>query len=1850
MSARRCIRWFERLLPVVVVCQTLASCQQACAADPAVEGPAVDLTPQLRLEAGGPTAYVTSLVFNPAADVLYTAGWNKVVESWLPDPRQPGRWRRDAAGTFRVPIGPGLFGAINAVAVSPDGGQLAVAGRGLFRGAIDAGHHGWVLPSAGVFTDEMLLDSGTIYLFDTRTHAARPLRGHRGAVVALAYAARKPGEDSCLISAASEPAETPGTRDLVVRAWNLRTGEQLGSMAIAYAQQARPALAAWRFGAEARQVGVFIAVGQADQQLRLWNVDTGKTFAAKDGPVNNTLALLPDASRLLTGSGRQLRLWNVPPMADRPPALAGSLPLADTPQAVEAFASRPNGPVDRAAVILGAAGVGGDDRLQLVQLAPLGVMGSPTKLWRGFKTPALAVARRGGQIAVSGNAQHEIRIYDVRQLAAGPASARQTLRGEGVRFATASFARNGAEYGLWLTEPRTAGAAPGSERRWLFDPARGELVVRRMGWPISAPKTTGWRFDPGKGSQGPRKGRTFLRVRQGQETDFTVWLDANVELSAYALAPAAPGRPPILAVASHWLGQPLLQLFNAQTGERFRQLIGHVERISALAFDADGRFLVSTAQDHMTCVWSLHDIDDSLRTHGALPWLVVERRDGRLAVAKVDADTAPKGQQLKADDVVLGLVEAGELTKTADALELHSALLDHAPGETITLRRQGAAGEANDVRLIVGQATDERLPLFSFYAVERRPGGPIDWLGWAPWGAYEGSGSEIERRIGWHFNTGQPDEPVRFALAPQYAKLRRAGLLATLFAAPGEPVEPIKPPPPQLKLWLQPSGDASQVVGDELQPVGDGETVRLWSPGATLRLDVGGDFDSESIDSVYCSIAIDKGNAGGEPAVESLERAMRPVESSSREWLAELEDRYCERGRHTVSVVLRTNEDEPREFSRRLVIEYHPRPTIEIVRPEPTNSDSTEKQTTFQARIVPADPRHADLKISLIHSVDGRAFNNWRFDDLDVEQGVTLEPGENVLRLTAVSADAPDDPAFDETATLARTIYYRQQAPKLQVVAVAADGAERPLAADQTTKWVVHAPRLMLRGTISSTEKLSFAGWTNTPAGGAQPDREPFTGVATDQMTECTIDEPIILTPGVQTLECRAELAGGLASMAHLTIEYHPRLPQVWFTSPPAGTRLIEGPEPMPLVLRLAWSSPDDPRAFDASMVRQAEVLLNEAVVESKLIGIDEAKRTFSLSVPPLTEPNNRFRVRLASEWDTAATGDLPIEFARPPRIVSVDAPAEVEAGLASATLLVESPPDVELTGLKLNKRAWPLAAKVEAAGAEKTVWRVEVSDIPLERKGANHVSFTFANAEGVSQPRDLVIGRRAPRPPPKPRIAIESPAEGPLPRPNVDVVFSVVSTTRLRSVALLANGSRHEFDVSKQVEVAAKRFELHERLLVKLHSGQWSPIEVIAVNEGGMSRAPRTVSCPPPPVEIVLDKLDVVSVADALPEEAAKPTKGETALAPRTAVNGAYHFDRPAPRGEMWLQGRVRWADARDPGLKKPALVEINVNGFGQLPARLSAPVGGSPERKWEAKLCLTLPAANQVTIDVPRLALDAGNRLQFAVDCTEPDRLRRLHLLVVKIGDNDTRDLEDAALRAVGGVRADEFNKGDSSKGDSATGDANHARAGREALLFRTPVFQQGRVYRPKRVVFDPQTLAGAIHQVLTQIRYKPPQYAGGSDLFMLYYRGADAVDRRGDFYLLTSVGDPVESGLSDTELAGLFREVPGAQLFLLDVERGAARGESLGDIRPAWGRGRPRPGMLRYAWRSSGERPDNAYVLLAFQRAAATHATLEEIRVEIGKVYQGLKQRLGDDLQLEAQVPEGLRGLVLGRASAP
>src|SRR5262249_19942798 len=80
--------------------------------------PPGDAKPVLQLEAGGPTAAVTAMVFSKDGRTLYAAGLDKVVRVWEQDDDKKATWALKRA--FRVPIGPGVSGAINALALSPD--------------------------------------------------------------------------------------------------------------------------------------------------------------------------------------------------------------------------------------------------------------------------------------------------------------------------------------------------------------------------------------------------------------------------------------------------------------------------------------------------------------------------------------------------------------------------------------------------------------------------------------------------------------------------------------------------------------------------------------------------------------------------------------------------------------------------------------------------------------------------------------------------------------------------------------------------------------------------------------------------------------------------------------------------------------------------------------------------------------------------------------------------------------------------------------------------------------------------------------------------------------------------------------------------------------------------------------------------------------------------------------------------------------------------------------------------------------------------------------------------------------------------------------------------------------------------------------------------------------------------------------------------------------------------------------------------------------------------------------------------------------------------------------------------
>ena len=145
--------------------------------------PPGDEKPFPRPEADGPTSFVTAAALSPDGKTLYVAGWDKVVHVWRLD--ETGKFALDRAATYRVPIGPGQGGSLNALALSTDGHWLAVAGFGLARGEMSFETHGIFLRR---MPTDVLLDRGMIYVFNTQDPRRQAAARHEGQVLSLAFA------------------------------------------------------------------------------------------------------------------------------------------------------------------------------------------------------------------------------------------------------------------------------------------------------------------------------------------------------------------------------------------------------------------------------------------------------------------------------------------------------------------------------------------------------------------------------------------------------------------------------------------------------------------------------------------------------------------------------------------------------------------------------------------------------------------------------------------------------------------------------------------------------------------------------------------------------------------------------------------------------------------------------------------------------------------------------------------------------------------------------------------------------------------------------------------------------------------------------------------------------------------------------------------------------------------------------------------------------------------------------------------------------------------------------------------------------------------------------------------------------------------------------------------------------------------------------------------------------------------------------------------------------------------------------------------------------------------------------
>ncbi len=739
-----------------------------------------DNVPILRLNAGGPISSVTALAFSPDGKVLYAAGRDKFVHAWV--------WQDVPAGgqqfvyrpelSWRVPIGPRQEGTINALAISDDGRYIAAAGVGRQSDARVAGLRdtGLVWPS-GTMAETMWLDEGTIYVFETQTRQSKSLHGHRGAVAALKFAPSHANKPPILVSVGEE--QNPQETKTAVRVWDIAARQQIASVTGFPPQRGnRPGLSVWHYGNGKQDLRVAIAMNDTPQKglFRVWDAGTNRWRAfSQTNPNAFAVVQLPDRDEVLLAASGEIESWQLPP-GDRPNLRIPNqtvAPISNSaiPRDVTLLKSRPDGARDIAAFVLALQQPNDvwDVELRFVDLATGQLRPQGVKLWSGKQSSfaTLAADPSGEFVAVSGNGQGEVLVYRTADLLNGRANlVQQPLLGTGLTSDSVAFVRNGDELGLLLSMRSLGGDEAGTSQ--VFNITQRELTPATQDWKTVAPNNDGWRAT--KTANGLD---LELQKQNAPVHPLGLQEDAEVRVAqiprivdSFAICGAKEHCPvPVVAVATRSGGFPRLSLYHLETGQELRRFTGHVEPIIDMAFSDDGRLLATTSLDRTVRVWWLADLAETLLgQRGLIRDAKFEYQNGAVEV-KSGKPGLPAGTRITA--AVQTTADGQKVQKPFGSLwdfYWHVSLQKPGPDHPVFFQVEG---RAEPLRIIVDQAIDERKPLFSlFFPDAQAPA----WIGWHPVGKYDARGRDAELSLGWHFNTGDPDIPTRFAATGEYRR------------------------------------------------------------------------------------------------------------------------------------------------------------------------------------------------------------------------------------------------------------------------------------------------------------------------------------------------------------------------------------------------------------------------------------------------------------------------------------------------------------------------------------------------------------------------------------------------------------------------------------------------------------------------------------------------------------------------------------------------------------------------------------------------------------------------------------------------------------------------------------------------------------------------------------------------------------------------------------------------------------------------------------------------------------------------------------------------------------------------
>ncbi len=1548
----------NRLIPSLGLTLALLLTASLPAQEPAAARRAI-----LRIEAGGPTAVVTSLAFGPGGKTLYAAGYDKVVRAWKRDEKNDYVLQ----SIYRLPIGPGAGGVINAMALSPDGRWLAAAGMGVMREESGFRDIGIIEPRAGRQTDEMLRDQGAIYLFDTtrKNRPPRAMRGHRGIVFSMTVAPAARGKPPLLVSMANESGEA------IVRLWDAVEAKLLAtSPALPDPRDGRPGLAAWHTGKEAKKLCVALAC--RDRPLTVWNVSANHQQPLDRRRLfNDTVAVRPaDDARsgtLWTGffqePGAHLQKWTLNG-AEQPGAAAEPILLLED-GAPTALTLLPTG--GRAAAVLYMR----DNKpYRLVVFDRRGRVQTNVSLWRGSQKPAL-VASSDGLLAVAGNSRHEILVFGPEAAPDKPMRLKQRIRAEGMLIQQIAFVRGGKggkERGLRLTEQAPTGAA--DPRSLVFDFADRSITSATKDWTTRRPAgIDDWRVKELKRKDDSVHG---YEVGPPREDTAQILLKPGQSATARALLPRfRPLNIPLLAVAYREGGVACLGLFHAGTGVQLRQYTGHLNTIHSLAFDADGRLLASAAEDKTVCVWSLTDLDQTVGRHGMLAGFAVKQEKEGLRVAELNsAFLSPQNRKALAnakvqpDDSVEMLDKKGA-RKIASPQAFYEALWQMKPGEeNLSLRFRGRA----KVLLGVDQGIDDVKPLFSLFVIG---GEKPQWIAWNPNGPYDpGPGGTGEGRIGWQVNPNKPGQPVEYSSAAKYRKeYRRDGIVRHLVetgnladalrAWKDEPV-----PPPGLSLSI------NEIAPDHALRDRLGHPV-VQTSELTLSAGIYG-VPPAKLAGVEWQF-----DGGERTHLDEDAGHLRTVDLSKLKWT---------RGLHELRVIVRTVESTPVEHVKTIRVHYMPLPpSIEFSKdwlkekfgaPMPRELVVMESDFAFKAIAAPSENSPAGRRIKFRVRLNKKnQEKGWKDRDLGREGAevlgtLRLQPGLNEVDVRAENDGAsPDEPPLESAATPPLLVRYDPPVPPTIVTVASVDPAPDPKIdlPDLAEPVVVRVPSVRVRVQISAGEPLTRVTLDGKPAPGFTADGKRKTFV---------LDQKVTLKPGERKLTFVAAGIRGKAEQRVLRLAYHPKLPQL----DPTETRSRQreaGQLDLPLKLRLT--------ELEHRYPFTAAVQINEGKKVMARVSDDNV-----VTVEVVLRPGNNRIVAILNNKYRQREEEIQIYCKRPPVVQPpVKGPKVLSVAVAAIDLTtrVQTPEELPLLGISIDGREIGRDLWQAKRDKEPQSWTVVVKNVPL-RAGKNRLALSARNRDGTSLELLAVDVNYTPpsRPPAPARVEMIEPlTDETVEVPRCKLAFRVWSESPPR-VRVLRDGK--PLPLVKPTKDGDARVYQFDR--IDLEPGPNS-LRVEVSNAAGPVKLPdRVISYLRPWfVRIHFNRLE------------RRDTPGT--FVPLT---------EKAPVGNVRLHGEVEWRHADDPGLLARVRLRVWVNGFEQLPASL----GLAKDRRRAFAADIRLSAReNQIEVRLPAaLKLDTDSPVGLKLACDRPEQKQRLHLVIVAPGNREGAELTKSVLSA--------------------------------------------------------------------------------------------------------------------------------------------------------------------------------------------------------------------------------------------